>query len=89
MDTNQTEKIIREIQYIRDNNIESDSYLTATLVWMDNNDISLNDRNFLNKVPSVIIELIRDEAFSENLIKPSMNPLTNVSKNGAFEDLFF
>lgn len=84
------QKIIDEIEEIRKNDIEEGTYMSATLEWMDENDIKITESNITNQLPSFIVTMIKEEAFEECLVKPSHNPrMVKGGNNDIFAEMFF
>lgn len=82
-----TEIIIQRIEDIRESDKESGTYLSATLFWMDECGYNLDAKSVNSVVPSFIIEKIKNEAYDENLVKPSMKPGSQTT-NGLFDQFF-
>lgn len=83
------ERIIEEIEDIRSMDLENGSYITATVNWMYDLELTINRKNVEEYVPSYIIKMIKEEAYEDFLVQPSNNPKVDDGDGGAFLDLFF
>lgn len=81
------ENIIKEINSIVSEDWEEGSYISASIQWLLDNDYKI-DKSIVNHLPSEIIMKIKEEAFEDNLVRPSLNPNMSFTSNDLFIDLF-
>lgn len=81
--------IIEEIEDYRLNNIEDDSYFTATIDWMSEYCLDITPSNIDKYIPSFIQFEIKNEALRENMVKPSVVSENGDTASSSIMDLFF
>ena len=84
----ENEQIIEEIEFYRRDDIEEGTYLSATVRWMDVNDVPFSKKGVIDNIPSFIINKIKEESYDDNLVPPSMNPNMNRASTDAFTEMF-